>query len=68
MMSFINERVTLLCVRLLELNRERGQTLAEYSILVTVIAVGVVVTALLFFRGEIAGAIQDGSDCLNGVC
>ncbi|MCH8007948.1 MAG: hypothetical protein IIC91_03720 [Chloroflexi bacterium] len=40
---------------------ERGQTLAEYSLLLTLIGVGVVVPAMLLFRAALAGAFSDAT-------
>ena len=43
---------------------EEGQTLAEYSLIITVIAVGVVVTSVAVFRGALAGAFTTVADCI----
>ena len=50
------------------LSSSRGQTLAEYGLIVTIVAVGVTVAALVFFRTQIAGAFSDATNCLNGGC
>jgi pilus assembly protein Flp/PilA len=47
-------------------NDENGQTLAEYGLIMAVIAVAVVVAAGVAFRGAIIGAFDDASNCLNG--
>jgi len=45
---------------------ERGQTLAEYGLIMAVIAVAVVVAAGVAFRGAIIGAFEGATECLNG--
>lgn len=47
--------------------QEDGQTLAEYSLILTVIAVGVVVPTMILFRGALAGAFTTATDCMNQV-
>jgi Flp pilus assembly pilin Flp len=47
---------------------EEGQTLAEYGMIMAVIAVGVIVAAGLVFRDAIVGAFTDATDCLDGTC
>jgi pilus assembly protein Flp/PilA len=44
---------------------EEGQTLAEYGLIMAVIAVAVVVAAGVAFRGAIIGAFGSATDCLN---
>ena len=44
---------------------EEGQTLAEYGLIMAVIAVAVVVAAGVAFRGAISDAFNSSSDCLN---
>ena len=44
---------------------ERGQTLAEYSLIVSVVAVAVVVLALVAFRGAIYQSFHDAWHCLR---
>jgi Flp pilus assembly pilin Flp len=44
---------------------EQGQTLAEYGLIMAVIAVAVVVAAGVAFRGAIIGAFSSATDCLN---
>jgi Flp pilus assembly pilin Flp len=48
--------------------RERGQTLAEYGIIVGVIAVGVIVPATFIFRNALAGAFDAVIFCLETGC
>ncbi len=45
---------------------EEGQTLAEYGLIMAVIAVAVVVAAGIAFRDAITGAFNSASNCLNG--
>ncbi len=54
--------------RMQRLRLEDGQTLAEYSLLVTVVAVGVTVFALLLFRTALAGAFESAAACFSGTC
>jgi Flp pilus assembly pilin Flp len=42
-----------------------GQTLAEYGLIMAVIAVAVILAAGLAFRGAIIGAFDSGTACLN---
>ena len=55
-------------VRVARARNESGQTLAEYSLLITIIAVGVVVLAMIAFRGALAGAYNAATGCLDGSC
>lgn len=48
-----------------KLQDEEGQTLAEYGLIMAVIAVAVVVAAGVAFRGAIIGAFGAATDCLN---
>ena len=43
---------------------ERAQTLAEYSLLLTLVGVGVVVPTMLLFREALAGAFSNASACI----
>jgi Flp pilus assembly pilin Flp len=45
-----------------------GQTLAEYSILVTVVALGITLLALIVFRDALGGAFSAATNCLDGTC
>ncbi len=49
------------------LDRERGQTLAEYGLLIAVIAVGAAV-ALGLVALAISGSFQSVTDCVMGGC
>ena len=44
---------------------EEGQTLAEYGLIMAVIAVAVVVAAGVALRGAIIGAFDRATSCLN---
>lgn len=50
------------------LRSERGQTLAEYSLITTIVAVGVTVLGLVVFRNQLAGAFAAVAGCLGGDC
>lgn len=47
---------------------EEGQTLAEYGLIMAVIAVAVVITAVTLFRGAITTAFNSATNCLDGTC
>jgi Flp pilus assembly pilin Flp len=47
---------------------ESGQTLAEYSLIITAIAVGLVLLAMLVFRDALADAFNAATACLDGSC
>ncbi len=47
---------------------EDGQTMAEYGLLMVVIAVAVVVLAIFVFRSAIVDAFTSAAACLNGDC
>ena len=47
---------------------EDGQTLAEYGLIMAVIAVAVVVAAVVAFRGAITTAFNSATNCLDGSC
>jgi Flp pilus assembly pilin Flp len=44
-----------------------GQTLAEYSLIISAVAVAAVLTAVIVFRGALAGAWNSAADCLNAL-
>ena len=44
---------------------EKGQTLAEYGLIMAVIAVAVVVAAGVLFRSAIIGAFGSATNCLS---
>jgi Flp pilus assembly pilin Flp len=47
---------------------EKGQTLAEYGLIMAVIAVAVIATAVIVFRDGIIAAFDSATDCLDGTC
>ncbi len=47
---------------------EEGQTLAEYGLIMAVIAVAVIAAAAVAFRGAIISAFQGATTCLGGSC
>ncbi|HZP58069.1 MAG TPA: Flp family type IVb pilin [Dehalococcoidia bacterium] len=44
---------------------ERGQTLAEYGLILGFIVVVVMVAAVFAFRGSIIGSFSNGTECIN---
>ena len=48
--------------------RQEGQTLAEYSMIITLIAVAVVILAVVVFREALAGTFTSVAGCLSGSC
>lgn len=48
--------------------REQAQTLAEYSLMLTLIAVGVTVAGIIVFRTQIAANFNAVAGCLLGSC
>lgn len=51
-----------------KLTDEEGQTLAEYGLIMAVIAVAVIVGAGIAFRSAIVGAFSSATGCLDGTC
>jgi Flp pilus assembly pilin Flp len=47
---------------------EEGQTLAEYGLIMAVIAVAVIVAAGILFRNAIVTAFNSATNCLDGTC
>ena len=45
---------------------ERGQALAEYSLIITVVAVGAIPPATIVFRTQLAAAFTSVVDCIAG--
>lgn len=66
----IEERLLLVAIRASGLltRREQAQTLAEYSLILTLIAVGVTVTGMIVFRTQIAANFTAVTSCLTGSC
>ena len=52
----------------IKVSDENGQTLAEYGLIMAVIAVAVVITAVTLFRGAIITAFNSATGCLDGTC
>jgi Flp pilus assembly pilin Flp len=48
--------------------QEDGQTVAEYALMITVVAVATIVLATIAFRGSIANLFNYVSGCFDGVC
>lgn len=46
---------------------ENGQTLAEYGLVVTVIAVAITVLAMVAFREALIGSFNAASECLRDI-
>jgi len=70
-MNFLNElvlRALSFQAPRIELPDEKGQTLAEYGLIMAVIAVAVVITAGTLFRGAIIAAFNGATNCLDGTC
>ncbi len=67
-MRFVNEAILRLMTWVQEVRREEGQTLAEYGLIMAVIAVAIVVLALIAFRGAIVSAFNGATSCLSGNC
>ena len=69
-MSLINEGILRVMAGLnglqARLKDEEGQTLAEYGLIMAVIAVAVVVAAGVAFQGAITGAFNAATDCISG--
>ncbi|OGO52279.1 MAG: hypothetical protein A2148_01175 [Chloroflexi bacterium RBG_16_68_14] len=69
MRSLLLEKLTLLAVELHACARgQRGQALAEYALILTVVAVGVGIPTMLFFRNELVSVYDSVSTCLSGGC
>jgi Flp pilus assembly pilin Flp len=47
---------------------DRGQTLAEYGLIIAAIGVGVMIPAALLFREQLASAFNSATPCLLGSC
>ena len=66
--SFIWENARSAAELLMAMARgERAQTLAEYRLLLTLVAIGVVVPSVILFRTALAGAFSDVTDCVSRV-
>ena len=47
---------------------ERAQTLAEYSLIISLVGVTAMVTGVIVFRDALVEAFNDAARCLNGAC
>ena len=52
----------------MKMKDEEGQTLAEYGLIMAVIAVAVIVAAGVLFRNAIIGSFSSATNCLDGTC
>ena len=68
MLSLAQETLLSCLVWLQSRSTERGQTLAEYSLIITLVAVGTVVLCLIAFRENLITGFNSMSDCLTGNC
>lgn len=69
MKDLLNERLLAIAARLYTLRSdERAQTLAEYGLIVTVVAVSVVVLSVTLFRVQLIAVFDSATDCLNNSC
>ena len=50
------------------LSGQQAQTLAEYGLIISLVAVGVVIPTMLLFRAELAAAFNSATSCLDGFC
>jgi len=66
--SLLWEYVLAVTLEFRELVRDdRAQTLAEYSVILTVIAVGVITPTVILMRGALMDAFNSATDCINRV-
>ena len=54
--------------RALRLGDERGQTLAEYALILSVVAAVVIFAALALYRDQIVEAFEGAADCVQSAC
>ena len=69
MLRLVTDTV-LLCIARLQgaFASERGQTLAEYGLIITIIAVGTTVLGMIVFRDALVAGFNSASGCLDGSC
>jgi Flp pilus assembly pilin Flp len=67
MIREVDELLSRLATRLREIGRsELGQTLAEYALITTIVAVGITVLAMITFREALVGGFNAMSGYLAG--
>ena len=68
-LSALNHRITLAAWRFVSQKvipeKEKGQTLSEYAVIIGVIVGVVVVAVVVTFRGQIVAAFQAGTNALK---
>ena len=68
-LSALNERMTLAAWKFFSqkviAEKEKGQTLSEYAVIIGVIVGVVVVAVVVAFRGQIVAAFQDATNALR---
>ena len=68
-LSALNHRITLAAWRFVSqkmfAEKEKGQTLSEYGVIIGVIVGVVVVAVVVAFRGQIVAAFQAGTNALK---
>jgi Flp pilus assembly pilin Flp len=65
----LQERVPLPFIRLVQaFQSPRAQTLAEYGLIISVIAVAVIIPTMLLFRQTLIDAYNAAAACLDGSC
>ena len=67
-MNSINRVLASVTGRFGEVRDDQGQTLAEYSLILTLVAVGVVVLAVFLFSSAIADTYDSVTACVSGGC
>jgi len=50
------------------LTQQRAQTLAEYSLILTLVAVAVIVPTAIILRNQMVAAFSSAAACLDGGC
>jgi Flp pilus assembly pilin Flp len=68
MLSLAQETLLSCLAWLQSRSTERGQTLAEYGLIITIVAVGTVILCLIAFRENLIVGFNSMSDCLRGAC
>jgi Flp pilus assembly pilin Flp len=50
------------------LQRERGQTITEYGMIMALVVIAAVVLAVVGFRTQMQASFESASECLSGAC